>query len=244
MKHRKIVLLFRNERCIYRGNMKMDTFNVVEKFVSINGEAAHAGELACFIRFTGCNLNCSYCDTAWANKKDVLFEALTSEEIYDYILRSGVFNVTLTGGEPLLQPDIDKLLCKLSKNHDLRIEVETNGSIDVSKYFDIGKNIEFTIDYKLPKSGMSDKMCLDNYKNARPVDAVKFVVSDYNDLVEAKKVIDYYRLADKTRVYLSSAFNIITPKDIVAFMMENNMNKVRIQLQMHKYIWEPDRKGV
>lgn len=222
----------------------MDTFNVVEKFVSINGEAAHAGELACFIRFTGCNLNCSYCDTAWANKKDVLFEALTSEEIYDYILRSGVFNVTLTGGEPLLQPDIDKLLCKLSKNHDLRIEVETNGSIDVSKYFDIGKNIEFTIDYKLPKSGMSDKMCLDNYENARPVDAVKFVVSDYNDLVEAKKVIDYYGLADKTRVYLSSAFNIITPKDIVAFMIENNMNKVRIQLQMHKYIWEPDRKGV
>lgn len=222
----------------------MDTFNVVEKFVSINGEAAHAGELACFIRFAGCNLNCSYCDTAWANKKDVLFEALTCEEIYDYILRSGVCNVTLTGGEPLLQPDIDKLLYRLSENDGLRIEVETNGSIDVSKYFDIGNNIEFTIDYKLPKSGMSDKMCLDNYKNARPVDAVKFVVSDYNDLVEAKKVIDYYGLADKTRVYLSSAFNIITPKDIVTFMIENNMNKVRIQLQMHKYIWEPDRKGV
>ncbi len=222
----------------------MDTFNVVEKFVSINGEAAHAGELACFIRFAGCNLNCSYCDTAWANKQDVLSEALTCEEIYDYIVRSGVFNVTLTGGEPLLQPDIDKLLYKLSQNHNLRTEVETNGSIDVSEYFGLGGNIEFTIDYKLPGSGMSDKMCLNNFKNVRPVDTVKFVVSDYNDLEEAKKVIDYYGLADKTRVYLSSAFNIITPRDIVAFMIENNMNKVRIQLQMHKYIWEPDRKGV
>ncbi len=222
----------------------MDTFNVVEKFVSINGEAAHAGELACFIRFAGCNLNCSYCDTAWANKQDVLSEALTCEEIYDYIVRSGVFNVTLTGGEPLLQPDIDKLLYKLSQNHNLRTEVETNGSIDVSEYFGLGGNIEFTIDYKLPGSGMSDKMCLNNFKNVRPVDTVKFVVSDYNDLEEAKKVIDYYGLADKTRVYLSSAFNIITPRDIVAFMIENNMNKVRIQLQMHKYIWEPNRKGV
>lgn len=222
----------------------MDTFNVVEKFVSINGEAAHAGELACFIRFAGCNLNCSYCDTAWANKQDVLSEALTCEEIYDYIVRSGVFNVTLTGGEPLLQPDIDNLLYKLSQNHNLRTEVETNGSIDVSEYFGLGGNIEFTIDYKLPGSGMSDKMCLNNFKNVRPVDTVKFVVSDYNDLEEAKKVIDYYGLADKTRVYLSSAFNIITPRDIVAFMIENNMNKVRIQLQMHKYIWEPDRKGV
>lgn len=223
---------------------KVDTFNVVEKFVSINGEAAHAGELACFIRFAGCNLNCSYCDTAWANKKEVPHEVLTCEEINEYILSSKVFNVTLTGGEPLLQPDIGKLLYQLSKNDGLRIEVETNGSIDVSKYFDIGDNIEFTIDYKLPKSGMSDKMCLDNFENARSVDTVKFVVSDYNDLVEAKRVIDDYGLADKTRVYLSSAFNIITPKDIVAFMIENNMNKVRIQLQMHKYIWEPDRKGV
>lgn len=223
---------------------KVDTFNVVEKFVSINGEAVHAGELACFIRFAGCNLNCSYCDTAWANKKEVSHEVLTCEEINEYILSSKVFNVTLTGGEPLLQPCIDKLLYQLSKNDGLRIEVETNGSLDVSKYFDIGDNIEFTIDYKLPKSGMSDKMCLDNFENARSVDTVKFVVSDYNDLVEAKRVIDDYGLADKTRVYLSSAFNSITPKDIVTFMIENNMNKVRIQLQMHKYIWEPDRKGV
>lgn len=223
---------------------KVDTFNVVEKFVSINGEAAHAGELACFIRFAGCNLNCSYCDTAWANKKEVPHEVLTCEEINEYILSSKVFNVTLTGGEPLLQPCIDKLLYQLSKNDGLRIEVETNGSLDVSKYFDIGDNIEFTIDYKLPKSGMSDKMCLDNFENARSVDTVKFVVSDYNDLVEAKRVIDDYGLADKTRVYLSSAFNSITPKDIVTFMIENNMNMVRIQLQMHKYIWEPDRKGV
>ncbi len=222
----------------------MSTFHVVEKFVSINGEARHAGELACFIRFAGCNLNCSYCDTRWANEKNVPFEYVTSEEIYDYILSKGIYNVTLTGGEPLLQDNIEELLCMLSKNKALRVEIETNGSIDISKYFDIGDNIEFTVDYKLFGSGMENKMCLSNFKNIRACDTVKFVVSDYGDLVRSKEIIDRYGLTEKTKVYISSAFNKIMPRDIVSFMIDNKMNKVRMQLQMHKYIWEPDRKGV
>ena len=79
----------------------MATYSVVEKFISINGESTKAGQLAVFIRFAGCNLNCNYCDTKWANEKDVSYETLTEFEIYDYIKSTGVTNVTLTGGEPL-----------------------------------------------------------------------------------------------------------------------------------------------
>lgn len=222
----------------------MSKYKVVERFVSINGEARCAGELACFIRFAGCNLNCAYCDTRWANEKDASYELMSEDEIYAYIKSEHINNVTLTGGEPLLQQDIEVLLKRLACDEELRIEIETNGSIDVNRYRNIGKNITFTIDYKLPGSKMSEYMCKANYESVTKDDAVKLVVSHYEDLKEAKRIIDEYRLTDKTVVYLSSSFNDISPKDIVDFMIENNMNKVKLQLQMHKYIWEPEKRGV
>ena len=106
-------------------------YNVVEKFVSINGESKFAGQLAVFIRFRGCNLNCVYCDTKWANTADAPAEQMTKEEIYDYIKSTGVRNVTLTGGEPLLQKGIQELLEYLAKDKNIRIEIETNGSVDI-----------------------------------------------------------------------------------------------------------------
>ena len=86
---------------------------VVEKFVSINGEGQRAGELAVFIRFKGCNLRCSYCDTMWANESDCTYEEMSPKEIHTYIKSTGVKNVTLTGGEPLLQKDMEELLKEL-----------------------------------------------------------------------------------------------------------------------------------
>lgn len=222
----------------------MSKYKVVERFVSINGEARCAGELACFIRFAGCNLNCAYCDTRWANEKDASYELMTEDEIYAYIKNEHINNVTLTGGEPLLQQEIEVLLKRLACDEELRIEIETNGSIDVNRYRNIGKNITFTIDYKLPGSNMSEYMCKANYEGFTKDDAIKLVVSHYEDLKEAKRIIDAYRLTEKTVVYLSSSFNDISPKDIVDFMIENNMNKVKLQLQMHKYIWEPEKRGV
>lgn len=222
----------------------MNQYKVVEKFVSINGEAKCAGELACFIRFAGCNLACSYCDTMWANKKDVSYELMTADDIYNYIKESRVKNVTLTGGEPLIQDNIRELIERLAEDESLRIELETNGSVNVSSFRGIGKNVTFTIDYKLPGSGMSDRMCLDNFKEVTMNDSVKFVVSNENDLIRAKEIIKEYDLERKTVVYISSAFNEIKPKDIVTFMIDNNMNNIRLQLQMHKYIWGADMKGV
>lgn len=222
----------------------MGKFKVVEKFVSINGEARAAGELACFIRFAGCNLKCGYCDTKWANEKMAPYEIMSEEEIYSYIKNTGVINVTLTGGEPLIQENMERLLKLLSKDEGLRIEVETNGAVSLEKFTDIGDNITFTMDYKLPGSGMNEYMLTDNYRLLRNKDTVKFVVSDREDLDWARKIISQYKLTEKAAVYLSSAFKKIHPRDIVEYMTKYNMNKVKLQLQMHKYIWEPDRKGV
>lgn len=222
----------------------MGKFKVVEKFISINGEGRCAGELAAFIRFAGCNLNCSYCDTKWANESGVPYEILSEEEIYAYIKEQNVYNVTLTGGEPLIQENIGRLIKLLSKDKELRVEIETNGAISLNEFINIGENVTFTLDYKLPGSKMNHKMVMDNYDLLREIDTVKFVVSDQDDLDKAREIIAEYRLTDRVAVYLSSSFGVIKSEDIVNYMMEHNMNKVKLQLQMHKYIWDPNRKGV
>ncbi len=226
------------------GKIEMGRFKVVERFVSINGEARCAGELACFIRFAGCNLNCTYCDTTWANEEKAPYEILSEEEIYEYIKDTKVQNVTLTGGEPLLQPNIKRLITLLSKDKDLRVEIETNGAVDLSDFIDIGDNVTFTVDYKLPGSGMEDGMISSNYKLLRSSDTVKFVVSDIGDLDRARAVIKEYELDERLQVYISASFGNIDNKDIVKYMIDNNMNSVRLQLQIHKYIWDPAVKGV
>lgn len=222
----------------------MAVFNVVEKFVSINGEGTRAGQLAVFIRFAGCNLNCSYCDTAWANKQNTPAHSMTEFEIYDYIKATGVKNVTLTGGEPLLREDIDKLLRILSSDGNIHVEIETNGSIDLSRFYDISDNISFTVDYKLGGSGMEKYMLDENFEDRRADDTVKFVVSDMADLERARELIYRYSLTEKCNVYISPVFGMIEPSHIVEYMKDNRMNGVNLQLQMHKIIWDPERKGV
>ena len=222
----------------------MAQFKVAERFVSINGESARAGELAVFIRFAGYNLNCGYCDTKWANEKDTEYELLSDEELISYIKRTEIKNVTLTGGEPLIQEDIDELLLKLSLEEDIRVEVETNGSIDIAEFKAVADGISYTLDYKLPGSGCEDKMCISNYNYVDKNDAVKFVVGSIKDLDRAREVIYTYGLDVKTRVYISPVFGSIELEDIVDYMIENNMNDVKLQLQMHKIIWDSETRGV
>lgn len=222
----------------------MAEFKVVEKFVSINGEGVKVGQLAVFIRFLGCNLNCEYCDTKWANKADAQYEVMNEFEIYKYIKDTGIKNVTLTGGEPLFRENMDVLLRILGVDEGLNIEIETNGSIDISQYLDSCKNISFTMDYKLSSSGMEEQMCLDNMQHLRDIDTVKFVVGSIKDLERAKDIIKKYELTGKCHIYLSPVFGMIDPKDIVEFMKNNYMNDINLQLQLHKFIWDPDKKGV
>ena len=125
---------------------------MVEKFVSINGEGVRAGQLAVFIRFAGCNLRCSFCDTMWANEENVDYELNSVKELCEYVEETGVKNVTLTGGEPLLQKKVEELIGELTKM-GLYVEIETNGSVDLKKYKNINPPPVFTVDYKLPGSG-------------------------------------------------------------------------------------------
>ena len=224
---------------------RMNGFSVVEKFISINGESRRAGELAVFIRFRGCNLRCNYCDTLWACEDTAGCEYMSAREIYDYIRSTGIKNVTLTGGEPMLQKDIKELLKLLGGDRNLRIEVETNGAVLLDEYYRImPENVSFTVDYKCPGSGMEKLMCLRNFEEIRELDTVKFVVSDRNDLDCMVKIIDTYRLTEKCMVYVSAVFGRIEPQEIVGFMTEHKLNDVRLQLQMHKFIWDPDKRGV
>lgn len=223
----------------------MAVFNIVEKFISINGEGKKAGQLAIFIRMKGCNLKCSYCDTQWANCNDCESTQMTETEIYQYIKQKNIYNVTLTGGEPLIQKDIEVLLEKLAQDNSINVEIETNGSVDISVVNKIkGKRPSVTLDYKSPSSLMEKHMALENYSILDKNDTVKFVCGSKEDLLNAKEIIDRYNLTEKCAVYLSPVFGNIEPSDMVDFMINNNMNKVNLQIQMHKVIWDPQKRGV
>lgn len=219
------------------------SFKVVEIFESINGEGMRAGELAVFVRMKGCNLSCNYCDTMWANEADCEFEEMTADRIVERVKKSGIKNVTLTGGEPLLQKDADKLLELFSEEKDIRVEIETNGSVNLSPFLKY-ENTSFTMDYKLPESDMEKYMDLENFKILRKKDTLKFVASSVNDLKKAKDIIEKYDLIDRVNIIFSPVFGKIELTDIVDFLKDNKLNDVRMQLQMHKFIWAPDERGV
>ena len=217
--------------------------NVVEKFVSINGEGAHAGELSAFIRFKGCNLSCSYCDTKWANCEDTEAKHMSPQELLEWVMQQRVINVTLTGGEPLLHKGIEELIELLAGNGS-RVEIETNGSISLKELSIREKRPVFTMDYRLPSSNMEKYMCFENFDMLDAHDTVKFISGSIEVLECAAEIIEKYSLTDKCHVFISPVFGKIDPQEIVRFMSENGMNDVRLQLQMHKFIWEPERRGV
>ena len=221
----------------------MSCFKVAEKFVSINGEGPRAGELAVFLRFCGCNLNCGYCDTRWANTSDVKHELASAEKLVAYVKSTGVKNVTLTGGEPLLQADIARLI-KLLGASGAEVEIETNGSVPLQNIVSLSPRPAVTADYKLPSSGMEKHMLPENFSYLTLRDAVKFVVGDKRDLSRAEEIINQYGLTNKCRVYFSPVFGEIEPVEITEFMKERKLNGVRLQLQLHKIIWKPDMRGV
>lgn len=222
----------------------MINYKVVEIFESINGEGKKAGQLALFIRFQKCNLNCSYCDTKWANSDDSPYTLMNLEELYKKVVESGIKNVTITGGEPLLQENIEIFLKKLAENPEINVEIETNGSINLKRLGEIKNAPSFTMDYKLPKSNMEKFMDLENFKYLKEKDTVKFVVSNIDDLERAREIIEKYSLVEKCAVYISPVFGKIELSSMVDFMKKYKMNGVNMQLQIHKIIWDPETKGV
>lgn len=222
----------------------MSAYKVTELFTSINGEARRAGETAVFVRFAGCNLLCNYCDTLWAVVKDAPFTAMSEDEILGRIEETGIRNVTLTGGEPLIQPDIDILVDKLLARERLRVEIETNGAVDIRPFMRNCDRLSFTVDYKCPGSGMESGMIMSNFEAVTERDTVKFVVSDETDLEKMTEIVNRYDLSERSVVYVSPVFGRIDPKTIVEYLVKNRINDVKLQLQLHKFIWDPNERGV
>ncbi len=218
-------------------------YPVVEKFVSINGEGPFAGTLSAFIRMRGCNLSCSYCDTAWAMEQDAPCEFLSEQDLLSFLEEEGIRRVTLTGGEPLLVPGIMKLIQTLGSAGYL-VEIETNGSVDIRPFSSICPRPFFTLDYKCPGSNMTDAMRTDHYEVLHLCDSVKFVVSDITDLAFAYTVCQKHNLEERCQVFLSPVFGRINPVEIVEFMKQKKWNGARLAMQLHKIIWPSETRGV
>ncbi|HAM69389.1 MAG TPA: putative 7-carboxy-7-deazaguanine synthase QueE [Ruminococcus sp.] len=220
----------------------METFQLAEHFISINGEGQCAGELALFLRFAGCNLRCDWCDTAWACGKDAPHEDVTLrqiEQIAADAAAQGVRNVTLTGGEPLLQKHIADTIRMLA-DMGLRTEIETNGAVPLEPFLHCGG--VFTMDYKLPSSKMEQHMHAENFALLRAHDTVKFVCGSREDVLRAKEIAEQYK--PQCPLYLSPVFGRIDPAEIVEIMKAERMGHFRLQLQLHKFIWDPQARGV
>ena len=236
---------------------------VVEIFNSIDGEGKRAGELTTFIRLYGCNLNCSYCDSQYACTEENNYTEMSIDEILEECSKYKTLNVTVTGGEPLIHKDITWLLAALTENH-YDVNVETNGSVSLDKYFNMNgdspktikekyENVWFTVDYKCPSSNMTELMFGDNFRNKYRNVIYKFVVGSMADLNTAYNVIKDSLLNGGPKwkglqIYLSPVFGKIEPKQIVEYMQKQGMYfrgvPIKVQLQLHKFIWDPDKKGV
>lgn len=214
---------------------------VVEIFESIDGEGIFAGFPATFIRLYGCNLRCSYCDSEYSFSGNNYTE-MAVEDIVQKAQQYNHKHITLTGGEPLIHKDVEKLIRALA-GRNFKVNIETNGVVDISSYLK-KRNVLFTLDYKCPSSGMEDKMLVCNFLNVRKCDVVKFVVGSAEDLNTAEKIIKEYNLNENCNVFLSPVFGKIEPVEIVDFILKRHLEGVRVQLQLHKYIWDPNQRGV
>ena len=215
-------------------------YHVSEIFDSIEGEGKRTGYMSVFVRLTGCNLRCSYCDTKYAQvqgRDDA--EVLTDDELLDRIRAFPWKRVTLTGGEPLLH-NLKELLWRLCIL-GYEVNIETNGAVPLlkSRY----ANVFYTMDWKCPSSGENGKMLKDNLALLTKYDVLKFVVGNETDLNEMKRIISQYRNGSPL-FYVSPVFGEIEPAEIVEYVKQNKLKDVCTQIQLHKIIWNPDARGV
>ena len=210
-----------------------------EIFESIDGEGLRTGELVTFVRLTGCNLRCNYCDTKYAFNEGI---QVSVTYILERLKELGNRKVTITGGEPLIHNGIADLI---SSMHEYDINIETNGSVDIKPYIGLS-NVLLTMDYKTKSSGENNKMLLSNIPMLRETDVLKIVMRK-EDEAEVFNLLNENKT--KAYVYLSPVFGDYEPSELVTFLkhLKNcgvDVSKVRVQVQLHKVIWKPDERGV
>ena len=212
------------------------SLKVNEIYYSIQGESSFSGIPCIFVRLTYCNLRCSYCDTEYA------FYEGKKLEINQIIEKVNSFKcnlVEITGGEPLLQNDCIKLIEELEKNNK-QVLIETGGSLTIKN---ISKKTHIILDLKCPSSKMEHKNLWDNLNYIKKTDEVKFVIGNKSDYNWSKKIINKYNLENKCLILMSPVFGEIDNKKIIDWILKDNLN-VRFQIQLHKKIWDKDKKGV
>ena len=213
---------------------------VAEIFDSIDGEGKRTGYMAVFVRFAGCNIRCTYCDTAYALKESDAEEFLTKEELLERIRSYPWKRITFTGGEPLLHPLQE--ICDILGEEGYEINIETNGAVPLLARR--SQNLFYTMDYKCTDSGMKSFMRLPNLKELTEEDVLKFVVSSKTDLEDMKEIIIKYFPRGGPKFYVSPVWGKIEPRELVEYVRKEKLAEVCVQVQLHKIIWEPDRRGV
>ena len=223
-------------------------YKIVEIFDSIEGEGKRAGQPATFIRLAKCNLRCTYCDTTYALGNE--YEMMSIEDILLHLKKRQYNRVTLTGGEPLISPGVEILVHQmLAEGYE--VNIETNGSVDTSFLFQYMKNMDyesnmrlfFTMDYKLPSSGVSEKMHMCNFTKLHPWDVLKFVVGSSSDV---EHMVEFIRnLTSKPLIYIGAVYNSYELKNLVRHILEvPELKDATLQLQLHKIIWDASERGV
>jgi len=217
--------------------MRGKRLRVNEIFHSIQGESSFAGFPCVFVRMTGCNLRCSYCDTQYAYDEG---EELSSDEIIKRVKRYGCSLVEITGGEPLLQKDTPLLISALL-DEGFRVLLETNGSLDISP---VDVRCVRIIDVKLPSSGEAERNNLKNLSQLRDRDELKFVIGRQNDYDYAKEILQLIPVdvLDKITINFSPVFGSMEPNTLAGWILNDHLH-VRLNLQLQKIIWLEATRG-
>ena len=210
------------------------TLQVCEIFRSIAGETTWAGLPAAFIRLSGCNLRCSWCDTqqAWEPGRDMPIDRIVELLGQD----SGL--VVVTGGEPLMQAGTVELLRRLLERGG-EVLLETNGSRDVSA---VPEGVRIILDVKTPSSGEHEKMDLDNLVRLKPGDEVKFVIADRKDFEWSASLLREHNLPENVNILFSAASDLLKPEKLAGWILQSRLD-VRLQVQLHKIIWPGGAEG-
>jgi 7-carboxy-7-deazaguanine synthase len=212
------------------------TLVINEIFHSIQGESSHMGRPCVFVRLTYCNIRCSYCDTEYA-----FYEGRETpiDEIVSSVRRFGCKLVEVTGGEPLFQANVHELMTRLC-DEGYELLLETGGSLDIRG---VDERVRRIVDFKCPSSGMMNKNLWENVKHLNARDEVKFVIGDREDYDWSKRMIAEFEIDRRSPVLMSVVFGKLEPVLLSEWILSDKLN-VRFQLQMHKYIWSPEMKGV
>lgn len=209
---------------------------VNEIFFSVQGEGDRMGWPCIFIRLSFCNLRCSWCDSEYTFYEG---KEMSQQDVLDTIAEYPCKLVEVTGGEPLVQKGCLPLLQRLCDD-GYEVMLETSGSLDISE---VDSRVKRIVDLKPPGSGMSPRNRMDNIAHLTDRDEVKMVLRDRHDYEWAKQQVDEHGLTDRCPVLLSPVFRDLHPRDLAEWILDDGL-PVRLQLQLHKFIWDPDMRGV